>query len=804
MNNTALNIQKMEDFSIKIENNGDLLISEGKSRFETNWKNKKTRWSTLLAKLSKSRETTETHAEYMKMSKAEQDKIKDIGGFVGGHLKEGRRKTGYVAARQIITLDLDFAPADFWDQLMNNLELDAAMAVYSTHKHSDKTPRYRLIMPLDREVSADEYEAIARKMAERIGIEWFDDTTYQPTRLMYWPSNCADVKPFFKYYDAPFLKASEVLALYPDWTDVSYWPMSSREKEIRRKTAEKQQSPLEKQNIVGLFCRTYSISQAIAKFLPDVYAPTSKEDRYTYTGGSTAAGLVVYDDLFAYSNHSTDPASMQDCNAFDLVRIHKFGHLDSDSDQGGTKLPSYKAMAEFASQDPEVRSQQSDESSQQAKLDFAPLEEEEDWRRRLTRDKNGQVVPDATNALLIMTFDEHLQDIRRNDMTGRIEAEGLPWERPGKFWRDVDNDQLYMWIAKEHKVQFPDNKFFKALNTAADNRRFHPIKNYLASLPEWDGVERAEKLLIDYLGADDNIYVRDVTRKTLTAAIARIYEPGIKFDYVLVLVGPQGKGKSTLFSKLAGEWFSDALTLTDMKDKTGAELVQEHWIMELGEMTGMKKADVESVKSFVSRQIDTYRPAYGRSVESHPRQCIIVGSTNAEQGFLRDVTGNRRFWPVNIRGGKNRSAWHLTPEIVAQVWAEIKMNYEIGEDLFLSGEAEKIAIAAQRDSMETDERQGIVEMYLEKLLPRGWSEMDLDKRLLYLHGEEGTGTEQRLTVTNAEIWTECFGQKQAAMQTKDSYAIAAIMAKIPGWEKTNDRQRTKLYGRQRMYKKVTP
>ena len=801
--NTAPSIQNISDFNISVKHNGELLISEGKSRFETSWKNKKIRWSTLLARLAKSRETTETHAEYMKMSKTEQDKIKDIGGFVGGHLKEGRRKTGFVSARQIITLDLDFAPADFWDQLMNNLDLANAMAVYSTHKHSAKTPRYRLMMPLDREVSADEYEAIARKMAEKIGIEWFDDTTYQPTRLMYWPSNCSDVEPFFKYYDAPFLSATDILSEYPDWTDISYWPMSSREKEVHRRTAEKQQNPLEKQNIVGLFCRTYSITQAIEKFLPDVYTATSKEDRYTYTGGSTAAGLVIYDDLFAYSNHSTDPASMQDCNAFDLVRIHKFGHLDEDSGQTGIKAPSYKAMAEFASKDPEVRSQQSDESSAQAKLDFAPLEEEEDWRRRLTRDKNGQVVADATNALLIMTFDEHLQKIRRNDMTGRIEAEDLPWERPGKFWRDVDNDQLYMWIAKEHKVQFPDNKFLKALNTAADNRRFHPIKDYLADLPEWDGVERAEKLLIDYLGAEDNIYTREVTRKTLTAAIARIYEPGVKFDYVLVLVGPQGKGKSTLFSKLAGEWFSDALTLTDMKDKTGAELVQEHWIMELGEMTGMKKADVESVKSFVSRQIDTYRPAYGRSVESHPRQCIIVGSTNAEQGFLRDITGNRRFWPVNISGASRRKAWELTPEIVGQIWAEIKINYEIGEDLFLTGEAERYAAEAQREAMETDERQGLVEMYLEKLLPDGWERMDLDKRLLFLHGEEGIGVNERTTVTNAEIWTECFGNRSVTMQPKDSYAIAAIMARIPGWIKTTKSTRLQLYGKQRIYEKIT-
>ena len=207
----ATNITNIKDYNLAVENDGKLSISTGNSRFETHWKNKKMLWSALLARLEKSQTTGETHAEYMKMGKEQQDRIKDIGGFVGGHLKDGRRKTGYVATRQIVTLDLDFAPADFWDQLMNNLTINGAMAVYSTHKHSQKTPRFRLIIPLDRDVTPDEYEAIARKLAEKVGMDWFDPTTFQPTRLMYWPSNSSDVEPFFRFYDAPFMVANEIL-----------------------------------------------------------------------------------------------------------------------------------------------------------------------------------------------------------------------------------------------------------------------------------------------------------------------------------------------------------------------------------------------------------------------------------------------------------------------------------------------------------------------------------------------------------------------------------------------------------------
>ena len=306
----------LSDQSLPITHNGELAVALGKSRFETAWKNKTMLWSVLLKRLSASQQTGETHAEYMKLPKSEQDRIKDIGGFVGGHLKDGRRKTGAVVARQILTLDLDFPPADLWESLMDNLDLDCAMAVYSTHKHTPDKPRLRLIMPLSRAVSPDEYEAIARKIAEKIGIDYFDDSTFQPARLMYWPSNSADVAPEFRSYDAPFLNADEVLAEYPDWMDTSYWPESSRMTGLRKKQADKQGDPTAKKGIVGAFCRTYTIPEAIAKFLPEVYTETARPDRYTYAAGTTASGLVVYDgDLFAYSNHSTDPASGQLCNA---------------------------------------------------------------------------------------------------------------------------------------------------------------------------------------------------------------------------------------------------------------------------------------------------------------------------------------------------------------------------------------------------------------------------------------------------------------------------------------------------------
>lgn len=813
---TEANIIKLSDRHEPVKYNGKLIIATGKSRFETSWKNKTMYWSELLRKLSKSQETPETHAEYMKMTKDQQDNRKDIGGFVGGHLKDGRRKSGMVMARQILTLDLDFPPPDFWNELMNNLELDCALCVYSTHKHSKSTPRYRLIIPLDREVSPDEYEAIGRKIAEKIGIDFFDDTTFQPTRLMYWPSNSTDVEPFFKYYDAPFLEADSILGEYPDWTDTSFWPESSRMTGIRRKQADKQGDPLEKKGIVGAFCRTYTIPEAITRFLPETYLPTAKPDRYTYAAGSTAAGLVIYDgEVFAYSNHSTDPAGGQLCNAFDLVRIHKFGDLDTDPTKSGKNTPSFKEMAKLAASDPETMRTLDREHAESAVLDFeSELPDEEDadsWMERLLRNDSGEIRAVITNASLILENDPAIRKICFNELTRGIEVKGkLPWSRPDKYWREADEAQLYIYVADKYKVQFPENKFNKALTRAVDKRRFNPLADYLRQLPEWDGVLRIDTLLVDYLGAEDTPYVRAVTRKTLIGAVQRVWEPGCKFDTVLVLDGKPGIGKSTLLRKLGGKWFSDSLNLADTRDKTAAEKLQGVWIMEIGEMQGTRKADVDVMKGFISRQVDEYRPAYGRVVERRPRTAIICGTTNSTTGFLRDTTGNRRFWPVNVNGSGRLSVFDMTEETRSQIWAEAIVYATEGEDSFLDAEMEKEAAKAQQAALEYDDREGEVIEYLETLLPEDWYSWDISKRVDYftqrdvLDPDEQTGTMQRKTVCAKEIFCECFKRPANAWKHQDGYEINAIMARLTDWERTGERAYISGYGRQRPYTRVVP
>ena len=808
MTNTA---EKLTLPLFMVKHNGDLLISTGRSRFETSWKNKTMSWAALLNKLSRSMETTETHAEYMKMSKEQQDKIKDIGGFVGGHLRDGRRKTGYVTARQLLTLDLDFPPAEFWDNIIDNLEIDNALAVYSTHKHTKAKPRYRLIMPLDREVTPDEYEAIARKIAEKIGIDYFDDSTFQPTRLMYWPSHSVDVEPFFQYYDAPFLAADSILAEYPDWTDTSYWPESSRMAGIRKKQADKQGDPLAKKGVVGIFCRTYSITEAIAKFLPDVYTQTAKEDRYTYAAGSTAAGLVVYDgDVFAYSNHSTDPAGGQLCNAFDLVRLHKFSDLDEGKeDKAGKDRPSFRAMSEMARDDEGCKRTAASEQAANARQEFAQLEEApEDWALLLERNAKMEVCPTLVNAVLIVQHDEGLQNIAYNDLKQAIEKTGpLPWRNDGGTWRDADDAQLLAYMNRVYQSRFTNSAVVTALTKVADDRHFNPLREYIQALPEWDGVARVDTLLIDYLGAEDTAYTRAVTRKTLVGAVQRVLQPGCKFDTMLVLDGPPGIGKSTLLRKLGGEYFDDSLSLADTRDKTAAEKLQGKWIMEIGEMQGTRKADIDIVKGFLSRQDDAYRAAYGRVVQSHPRTCIICGTTNSTDGFLRDTTGNRRFWPVPVKKGR-LSVWGMNEETRAQIWAEAMIFVAEGEPTYLDHELEREAARMQLNALEFDEREGEVAEYLDTLLPADWYSWDLSQRVDFFQQRDVLsptieGTMQRTRVSTKEIFCECLGLPWARFTRQDGDRIKTMLRRIGGWTSGSKLEKVPGYGPQRCYHRCT-
>ncbi len=786
-----------------------LTIATGGSRTTAIWKNTAITWEDLTERLRTTCRTSESQGEYFNMTKSQQDAIKDVGGFVGGKLKNGRRKADCVDYRDIITLDADYAAVDFCDQL--DIFLSCAWCVYSTHKHTPEKPRLRLLIPLDRSVSAEEFEAISRKIAEEIGIDQFDDSTYQPHRLMYWPSTSMGAEYVFKTAEGDLLSADGVLAKYTDWHDVGEWPTSGRTKKNRERMLKKQEDPTTKNGIVGAFCRAYNVEEAMETFLPGVYTACDMADRYTYAAGSTAAGAIVYDDgKFLYSNHATDPAGGMLCNAFDLVRIHKFRDLDDEAKDGTptVKLPSYLRMQELASKDEKVRLKMQQERIEGCKKDFEGIggdtEEDGEWALQLDVDQKGKCLPTINNAKIILANDAAIKGkIRKNEFTKKYKVFGTtPWEKDTKErdWTDADDAGLRHYMEKVYQIK-GKAIIEDAWMLIANENRYHPVRGYLNGLV-WDGVPRLETLLIDYQGAEDSKYTREITKKSLVAAVARIFVPGIKYDNVLVLVGPQGCGKSSLLKKLGQEWFSDSLTT--VQGKEAYEQIQGFWIIEMAELAAMKRHEVEAIKLFTAKSEDAYRAAYGHHVETYKRQCVFFGTTNTYD-FLKDMTGNRRFWPVDVNPEKaTKNMWEeLGTETVGQIWAEAVSLFRRDEKIHIEdAELKQLAEEEQDRHLEESPLAGDIKEYLDKLLPENWDSMELYARRDFIQNNGFDmnihATKRREKVCALEVWCELFNGEKKDLTRQKSKEINEVILKTGEWERVKQSIRfSELYGVQK-------
>lgn len=790
----------------KLKYDANLSIAIGLSVASKVWKNTKITWSALVQKLSEPVVTAETYKQFMHATKDEQSKIKDVGGFVGGFLTNGRRDKSNVLYRQLIALDIDFSHENFWWDF--TMLFDCAAVIHSTHKSCAEKPRHRLIIPLDREVSQEEYQAISRKVAGDLNIDLFDPSTFDVNRLMFWPSVSSDAEYYFEYQDGPFLEADYILGLYNDWHDTSEWPTASDSNDVIMQAIKKQEDPENKKGIVGLFCRTYTIQEAIAAFLSNVYEPAG-EGRYTYINGSTAAGLIVYDDKFAYSHHGTDPAGGRLCNAFDLVRIHKYGNLDTGKEKNEQDRKSFKAMEEFAARDPQTKKHIAEEKLAEAKFEFAeevelPEEEQDNsWTSELTVNTKGEYENSANNLNIIFQFDPFLKNtFKLNTFDNkRYVTKTLPWRKIDGVepLRDVDYSGVRNYIECIYGI-VSSQKVDDALALEIEKKKFHPIVEYIKSL-QWDRTPRVNTLLIDYFGAEDNAYTKAAIRKMLCAAITRIFHPGTKFDTALILVGPQATYKSTFVKKLGKNWFSD--TFTTVQGKESFEQIQGAWLVEIAELSGLKKAEVETIKHYISKCEDSFRPAYGRTIETYKRQCVFFGTTNSKD-FLRDPTGNRRFLPIDVRPeyATKNVAEELTDEEVDQVWAEAYEMYKQGEPLYMTGEEDMIAKIEQHKHSEQDERKGIIEEYLNAKYPDNWASMDLYDRRRWLEDPlSQAGTIQKDFVCVAEIWCECLGKEKNDMSRYNTRDINDILRSLPEWEASTSTKNFSIYGKQKYYKR---
>lgn len=740
--------------------------------------------------------------------------------------------------RDIITLDFDTIPAYGTDNIISRLDaLQYGYYVYSTRKHRPEAPRLRIVMPLARTATPEECEAVSRMIAAQIGIQMADPTTFEACRMFFWQSMSADSERVARYADRPFVPVDAILSLLGDWRDVSKWPTVPGAQNTYKKLAVKQGDPLSKKGVVGAFCTTHGIRDCIENIIPGVYQKCDTDDeRYTYLGGSTSGGAIIYeDDKFLYSHHATDPCGGKLVNAFDLVRLHKFADLD-DSAPIGTpvnRLPSYDKMCEFAVADRATATLLAQRRTEAAAKDFAiaaasaaagpggatpggggaaadpgAVAEAWAWQSKLAlHSKSGAVLPTIDNICVILENDPLLKDkFALNEFAGRGEVNGaLPWNASTerRMWSDTDTNGLYWYIERAYDITKRAN-IDSALDIHASRHSFNEVTDYIDGLA-WDGVARLDTLFIDYLGAEDCDYTRAVTRKAFTAAVARAKDPGCKYDNMLILCGAQGIGKSTLLDKMAKGWFNDSIRTFEGKE--ASELLQGVWIVEVAELDAFRRSDVSRIKQFLSLKMDIYRAAYGRFKQEFKRKCVFFGTCN-ETSFLQDTTGNRRFWPVDVGVCMHPKTVFadLTDDVVDQLWAEAKVRWQCGEQLYLSGAVEEDAKVRQELHREENPWAGAIEDFLNKPIPDDWLAWPINRRRDYWAGAVANGGAnayklvQRDRVCPAEIWCECLGNASIKNLTRhDVSEINGVLANIPGWTATKGGGNFGPYGRPRGY-----
>lgn len=782
-------------------------LSVAGSSASLKWSTVRYTWEDFLERLNRDIRSTETMRDFDRLDRTARANLKDVGGYMAGELSGARRLKSAVLSRSMITLDVDYADGLFPVEFETRFPGVAAV-IYNTRSDREKSRRFRVVIPFAEEVQdAAQYEAAARKIAELLGIDLFDPTTFQAERMMYWQSLSSDQPKVFEVFEGEPISAEYLLSLYgnnEEWRDIRNWAFKSdQEKETRAIVSKAMaQNPREKAGLVGAFCRAYSVPEAIEKYLSDVYEIALGNDRYTYKAGHSVGGMIVFDDLFCFSYHSTDPiADGHAYNAYDLVRVHKFGHLgkeDSTKEMNRLVCADKECVKDMVT--PDANLDDFDDYGDAVKSDNT--EEVTDLVWDLDGKGNKQVT--VNNFVNAFKSDPLLNGLLAYDML----KETIVFTRPsftakgskkGDLVSDTDISIIKGRIERMHGI-YNDAKLNDAIEQVSSDNAFHPIKLYLESLT-WDGVPRIDTFLVDYMGAEDNAYTREAFRKMLLAAVTRIYEPGRKFDTALVFYSEQGVGKSTLIQRLSKGWFNDSLT--NLSGKESYEAIQFAWLVELAELSALRKSDVEAVKNFISKREDTYRGAYARRVKTHKRQCVFFGSTNDDE-FLKDATGNRRFFPVEVKRTR-KTRLIFEPEfdaIVDQLWAEAMEGYMLGEALTLSDDAEAIAGGTREEFTERTPIQGLIEEYLDRLFPADYEDRFLAQRLDFLNGDLGEeGTETKNSFSLIELWTEALGRRKDEYTVVKARELSNAVKALKGW-KRDKQARQKIYGPQVIYRRA--
>lgn len=757
------------------------------------------------------------------------------GAFLGG-FDRGGHSYNTVTSRSMVTLDLDMKDAEATTQqeVANRIRDRLGQYeyfAYTTYNSNPDNPRFRILLPLQSTLMAsdpgydmkDAYTATVFMLAIMLNPEWLDGTCARATQCMYMPLRRADGPEIEHFYNRgakvlPVTNKGQIREICASFAEIN--PKQANVASGGNGEAVKIEDPLTKKGWVGAFNRTYRISEAIEKFCSDYYTPDIT-GRYTWVNGSQGGGVVTYqDDTIVYSFNNTAPISDGHAhNAFDLVRLTLFSALDAGQ-HPNTKpenLNSYKAMVDFCQKDPEVVKQRETDRAQELRecFSFDELAEDTDFTwmdslRTVGRGDNKKWDKNPGNVVAFLKNWPTLKGrIRYDEFTQRKIAHDLPWDPQEHDWSDYDTANTRVYLDGIMERAAAKDIILDAIEKTAHDNSYDALMDYINGLPKWDGVPRVDTLLIDYLGAKDDPagYTRMVTRKHMVAHIARALVPGCKYDVMLILKGPQGCGKTKFIGNLAPneDWYQNEMPPIKDKDSDAKMVLAGKWIMESAELVAFKKSDQEALKNFLSLRKDNYRKPYGREFEKQPRRVVIWGSTNQNE-FLRDSTGERRYWPVACMEQEKVKLVDIDlPLERDQIWAEALHYYQEKEPIFLDEQQEELLKQVQEAFKETDPEllQAIDFLEIEIPTPEIWNKLTRTQKQEYYAGNLITGGNSvlaenvpeitakvpRETITPRELWCECFGKDENDYKRSENRRMQEILDNVPGWKRVSSKRR---------------
>lgn len=733
------------------------------------------------------------------------ESVKDCGGYVAGRLKGTARRKGQVEYRSAVTLDAD-AASETLPAVVAGLGLRAL--VHSTYSHTRAHPRYRVIFPImGPGLSEEEYPRVARGLMEALGEAQFDPGSTQPERLMFWPATATPDEYEVVECQGETATAQGLLRDFGGFQATpDHMPGSKRD-------------PLSLPGVAGAFNRVYDMARAVAEFhLP--YDPVEGEpDRWHYTPAESEGGVIVYPDGYVFSNHASDPAYGRALSMFDLVALHVYGGEDRAAGVPQSTAPAdrpsiQRAMREFAAR-PEI-------VTELVAADFADVDGDEDGARGLPEwvlefhlhPKTGKPLDDVHNWDLLMKHDPVLRGLARNDMDlTTVTRRQFPWRtvEAGKTdaLTNADRAQISAHLQRAYNMPRPAQEQLNGvIDMVAQDHAFHPVVEYLEGL-EWDGISRVETYLP---GAQDD-YTRRVARLVAVQAVARALDPGVKVDNCLILTGRQGLGKSWFVETMARGWTCTLGPIEGGGLRDTVMAMTRSWVTVADEGFAMKKADAEALKQFVTLTHDVIRLPYAREHVKLPRRQVIWGTTN-DAVFLRAQEGNRRFLIVEV--AEKLDFGKYSDEYVNQVWAEAvhiwktsrdKYGLKDNPELFLSSEEEAAAESVRSMATEEDSMTGLIQAYLDTLVPENWVEMSPEERISWLRDEEQgiivSGTHPIDVVCSLEIWEIALQRERGKHSRVDILQITNALKQLPGWFGPMPKPtRLPFYGPQRVFARL--